>query len=97
MGELRLVSSHSLRSHAHGPRGVFGQVHALAKNGSQFFRRCGGEILRGSGCARSRDEPVFFRKPFLAKKTYLMSVAAAEGAAGVLLPVHAVERKELTL
>ena len=49
MGELQPVSSHSLRSHAHGPRGVFGQVHALAKNGSQFFRRCGGEILRGKG------------------------------------------------
>ena len=68
MGELRLVSSHSLRSHAHGPRGVFGQVHALAKNGLEFFRRCGGEILRGKGCARSRDEPVFCQEAFPGKK-----------------------------
>ena len=66
------------------------------KTDRSFFAAAAAKFCGVVG-AHVRGMNQFFQEAFPGKKTYLMSVAAAEGAAGVLLPVHAVERKELTL
>jgi hypothetical protein len=43
----RLTAAHAPCAHVCEPSGIFSAAHVAGENDQTFFRRCGGETLRG--------------------------------------------------